>query len=402
MQKPLMVTEPYLPSLAGYQTRLTGIWERNWLTNQGPLVRELEQKLQAHHDVPFPLHCVVNGAIGLQLIIKALGLRGEIITTPFSYIATAAAARWEGHRVVFADIEPDYLTLDPAAVEAAITPRTEAILATHVFGNPCDVEALDAIGKKHGLAVIYDAAHAFGVTYKGKSLLSWGDASMVSTHATKLFHTIEGGFICAPNGALARKMEWMRRFGHDGAERFHGIGTNAKMSEVHAAMGLSVLDEITTIFEQRRRLVELYDAALADIDCVRPAMILRAATGWNWSYYPVLCESESDVRSLMEQFHTMQIFPRRYFHPALHRIPELQSDSSTLCPVAERIARTILCLPLAASYQAEHVDRVVETLKIIDHRKQLTLHTTLWGILNTLTPHLADPNDALFGFQQWI
>ena len=176
---------------------LEGIWERKALTNQGVLVEELEQKIQAHHQLQIPVHCVANGGLGLQIAIKALGIKGEVITTPFSYVATTSCPLWEGCTVTFADIEPDHLTIDPAAVEAAITPDTEAILATHVFGNPCDCEALEKIANRHGLALIFDAAHAFGVRYKDKSILEYGDASMVSMHATKLFHTVEGGFVVA-------------------------------------------------------------------------------------------------------------------------------------------------------------------------------------------------------------
>ena len=228
--KKINVTEPFLPPFEEYVEYLKGIWERNWLTNQGPLVQEFEQKLQAYHQLSMPVHCVANGSLGLQIALKALGVKGEVVTTPFSYVATTACPLWEGCTVKFVDIEPDTLTIDPKAVEAAITPKTEAILATHVFGNPCDVEALDAIAAKHGIAMIYDAAHAFGVTYNGKSLLEYGDASMVSLHATKLFHAVEGGFIVAKDPVVSEKMEWMRRFGHKGQEEFHGVGINAKMS----------------------------------------------------------------------------------------------------------------------------------------------------------------------------
>jgi dTDP-4-amino-4,6-dideoxygalactose transaminase len=361
--KPLQVTEPHLPSLARFQELVGGIWERRWLTNLGPLVQELEKKLQAYHQVEFPIHCVVNGAIGLHLMIKAMGLKGEVITTPFSYVATTACPLWEGCDVVFADIDPVHLTLDPAAAEAAITPRTSAILATHVFGNPCDVEAFEMIGKKHGIPILYDAAHAFGVRYKGKSILEWGAASMVSTHATKLFHTTEGGFICSPDSALSTKLEWMRRFGHNGYDKFHGVGTNAKMTELHAAMGLAVLEEIDSIMQKRRQLVEQYEAGIAENSWVRPAFKVREGCDWNYSYYPVVCDSESDLLQVVARLNNAQIYPRRYFHPALNSVGELEQGWSGSCPIAENIAARIICLPLATAYQEGQIEAIVKNIK---------------------------------------
>ena len=252
--KPIQVTEPFLPPLEEYVEYLKGIWGRNQLTNQGPLVQELEHKIQVYHQIDMPVHCVTNGGLGLQIILKALGVNGEVITTPFSYVATASCPLWEGCSVKFADIEPDHLTIDPAAVEAAIGPDTEAIVATHVFGNPCDCEALEAIASKHGLALIFDAAHAFGVRYKGKSILEYGDASMVSLHATKLLHAVEGGFVVAKDPLVAEKIEWMRRFGHKGPEEFYGVGINAKMSELHAAMGLCNLRHLEAILKKRQEV----------------------------------------------------------------------------------------------------------------------------------------------------
>lgn len=359
----LNVTEPFLPPLEEYVSYLKGIWERNWLTNQGPLVQELEQKLQAYHRLSVPVHCVANGALGLQLALKALGVKGEVITTPFSYVATTSCPLWEGCTVRFADIEPAYLTIDPAAVEAAITPQTEAILATHVFGNPCDVEALEKIARKNNLALIYDAAHAFGVNYKGKSILEWGDASMVSLHATKLFHTVEGGFVVAKDPAVSEKIEWMRRFGHKGQTDFYGVGLNAKMSELHAAMGLATFSHIDPILGKRRELIEIYDAALGRGQLpVRSALTLRPGTDWNASYYPVVCESEEALLDLVQALGKIEVHPRRYFYPALHETPTLGSTGHP-CRVASSIAHRILCLPLAATYSANDIDRILAGLE---------------------------------------
>lgn len=359
--KPIQVTEPFLPPFDEYVEYLRGIWERNWLTNQGPLVHELEQKLQQYHQISMPVHCVANGSLGLQIALKALGVKGEVITTPFSYVATTACPLWEGCSVKFADIEPDTLTIDPKAVEAAITPRTEAILATHVFGNPCDVEALDAIAKRHGLAMIYDAAHAFGVTYRGKSILEYGDASMVSLHATKLFHTVEGGFIVANDPAVSEKMEWMRRFGHKGTDDFHGVGLNAKMSEFHAAMGLCNLKYVSVNHEKRKALSEAYDELFSGLERSAKTgeirtMDYRDELERNYAYYPVLFDSESMLLDAMSRLNAQGIYPRRYFYPSLDSV-DFKKPMKT-CNVSREISARILCMPLAASYTDQVVDAV--------------------------------------------
>jgi dTDP-4-amino-4,6-dideoxygalactose transaminase len=376
--KRINVTEPYLPPFEEYVEYLKGIWERNWLTNQGPLVRELEQKLQEYHQLAMPVHCVANGSLGLQIALKALGVKGEVITTPFSYVATTACSLWEGCTVKFADIEPDTLTIDPKAVEAAITSKTEAILGTHVFGNPCDCETLEAIAKKHGLALIFDAAHAFGVTYKGKSVLEYGDASMVSLHATKLFHAVEGGFIVAKNPAVSEKMEWMRRFGHKGTEEFHGVGTNAKLSEFHAAMGLCNLNHIEEILTKRKAICEAYDQALfshqpsaavsfeasGEVRTTHQlsSIVYREGATRNFAYYPVLFESESELLDAIARLESKGVYPRRYFYPALDQIDTLglvDCGASISLDVAGRI----LCLPLADRIEKSDLSMMIKALK---------------------------------------
>jgi len=346
--KKINVTEPYLPPFDEYVEHLRGIWDRNWLTNQGPLVNKLEQKLQEYHRLSILVHSVANGSLGLQIALKALGVRGGVITTPFSYVATASCPIWEGCSLRFTDIEPDSLTINPAAVEAAITPQTEAILATHVFGNPCGVEALEAIAAKHGLALIFDAAHAFGVSYKGKSILEYGDASMVSMHATKLMHSVEGGFIVAKDSVIAGKMEWMRRFGHNGPEAFHGVGINAKMSEFHAAMGLCVLKRVNAIMQQRRLLTEAYDANLPD--GVR-RLHYRDEASRNYSYYPVIFESEQSLLVAVEALGRKNVIPRRYFYPLLNQFDLMDTSIASSYPVAKSVSERILCLPM--SYAAD-------------------------------------------------
>jgi len=359
--KPINVTEPFLPPLEEYVEYLRGIWERNWLTNQGPLVRELEEKLRAFHRIEMPLHCVANGGLGLQLILKSMGVKGEVITTPFSYVATTSCPLWEGCTVKFADIEPDYLTIDPDAVEATISSKTEAILATHVFGNPCDCEVLEAIAEKHGLALIYDAAHAFGVRYKGRSILEYGDASMVSLHATKLFHTVEGGFVAAKDGLVAEKVEWMRRFGHMGNEDFHGVGINAKMSELHAAMGLSILSHMQEILSRRMVISQEYTKGLSDLsEFVQPAFKKREDSDLNPAYFPVVFRSEDLLNFACARMQKDGISPRRYFRPLLNHkklgfCPEILS-------FAIDVSNRILCLPLAESYDTVICERVLESI----------------------------------------
>jgi dTDP-4-amino-4,6-dideoxygalactose transaminase len=366
-KKPIYVTEPFLPPLEEYVAYLKGIWERNQLTNQGPLVRELEQKLQAYHRISMPVHCVANGGLGLQIILKALGVRGEVITTPFSYVATTSCPLWEGCSVVFADIEPDYLTLDPAAVEAAITPHTEAVIATHVFGNPCDVDAFQRIGEKHGIPIIYDAAHAFGVTYKGRSILEYGDASMVSLHATKLFHTVEGGFVVAKDPVVAAKIEWMRRFGHKGAEEFHGVGINAKMSELHAAMGLCVLNHIDEILSKRKEICSVYDKSFGFDTTVSKvtsfsSICYREKTFRNFAYYPILFESEAALMSAMSCLEAKNVQPRRYFFPDLSKLAPGNFSIVEQMNESVRIAERILCLPIASNYSCSVILKISNSI----------------------------------------
>ena len=366
--KPINVTESFLPPLEDYVEYLRGIWDRNILTNKGPLNQQLEQKIQAYHQIDMPVYCVANGSLGLQIILKALGIKGEVITTPFSYVATVSCPLWEGCKVKFADIEPDYLTIDLAAVEAAIGPDTEAILATHVFGNPCDCEALEAIASKHGLALIFDAAHAFGVSYKGKSILEYGDASMISLHATKLLHSVEGGFVVAKDPAVAEKLEWMRRFGHKGYEDFHGIGINAKMSELHAAMGLCNLKYIEEITTKRKVVCDAYDQALDANSSVR-SLPLRKGTDWNYAYYPVIFDSEVHLLHVVNNLAKVNIYPRRYFYPALDESPELSSQAPGQ-PVSLTESHRILCLPLSDSI---NLDIVGQVCRIIDESEILAI-----------------------------
>lgn len=339
-QKMINVTKTFFPPLEEYNQQLQRIWKNEWLTNRGELLQELEVKVKEYLTVSNVI-IMNNGTIPLQIALKILGDKGEIITTPFSYVATSAAIVWENCTPVFVDIHPDYLTIDETKIEEAITIKTTAILATHVFGNPCHIEAIEAIAKKHKLKVIYDAAHCFGVTYNGKSLFEYGDVSTCSFHATKLFHTGEGGALFCNEETLRHKMFYSHNFGHNGPLAFHGLGVNGKISELQAAMGLSVLPYMNAIIESRRKTVEYYDQNL-DFSKLKRVK-LRENTRWNYSYYAIIFESEEILIRVQKALNDEQIFPRRYFYPSLNTIPYINGESM---PVSENISSRVMCLPL--------------------------------------------------------
>ncbi|MEL1247933.1 DegT/DnrJ/EryC1/StrS family aminotransferase [Flavobacterium helocola] len=350
------VTKTFFPPIEEYQEQLQRIWKNQWLTNRGELVLELEEKLKNYLSVD---HILVtnNGTIPIQIALKLLGNGGEIITTPFSYVATSAAIVWENCTPVFVDIHPEYLTIDETKIEAAITDKTTAILATHVFGNPCHVEAIEAIVKKYNLKVIYDAAHAFGVSYNGTSIFEYGDVSTCSFHATKLFHTGEGGALFAKDPKLQHQLFYSHNFGHDGPLAFHGLGINGKISELHAAMGLAVLPHMETILAERKRVVDFYNQNL-DVTKVQTLKI-RENTQWNYSYYPVLFENEQKLLETIEKLNQINVFPRRYFYPSLNQVPYVDKVDM---PVSEDVASRIVCLPLYVGLDENDLKRIVSTI----------------------------------------
>ncbi len=354
---PLNVTKTYFPPLDEYTAFLNQIWESGWATNHGKLALRLEDSLKRYLQVPH-LRFLANGTIALQIAIKALELDAEVITTPFSYVATTSSLVWEGCQPVFVDIEPDTLTIDPNRVESAITSKTKAIVATHVYGNPCDVEALHYLAKKHGLKIIYDAAHAFGVRYRGTSLLNFGDISTISFHATKLFHTVEGGAVVTQEASLDHKMWYLSNFGHNGPEAFHGVGINGKNSEFHAAMGLCVLPRVNGFIEHRKEICDRYDSFLlnAEVGISRP--LIRKDTQYNFAYYPIVCPADSLLR-VQQALLSEGIRARRYFYPALNQLNYVVSQQT---PVATDISERVLCLPLAFDTSHEQVLRVCEVI----------------------------------------
>jgi dTDP-4-amino-4,6-dideoxygalactose transaminase len=349
------VTKSFLPPIEEYMAQVQRAYNNEWLTNRGELVKELEQKLTDYLGLEeSKILCMNNGTIPLQIAIKLLGKGGEIITTPFSYVATTAAIVWENCTPVFVDIHPEYLTIDENQIEAAITDKTTCILATHVFGNPCNVEEIERIANKHNLKVIYDAAHCFGVKYKGKSIFEYGDVSTCSFHATKLFHTGEGGAIFCKDPELFHKIFYSHNFGHKNLLQFHGLGINGKISELQAAMGLAVLPYMDEIINKRRDIVKDYNKFNFE------KIQIREGTEWNFSYYPIVFEDEKELLIKEDIFNKNDIFPRRYFYPSLNMLP--YGNSSTM-NISESISKTILCLPLYHKLTNDDINRVLSLIK---------------------------------------
>lgn len=349
------VTKTYLPPLEEYIGQLEKIWQNGWITNNGPMTRELADALRTYLGVQH-VELLGNGTLALQVAIKALDLKGEIITTPFSYVATTTAILWENCTPVFVDIEDRTFCIDADKIEAAITERTSAILATHVYGYPCEVDKIDAIARKHDLKVIYDAAHAFGVRLGGQSILAHGDVSALSFHATKLFHTVEGGMLAFRDANVAERARLMKQFGHLGEDDYRGLGINAKMSELHAAMGHCILPRVDELIAARRALSERYDAGLAGLGLVRP----RPGPGleYNYAYYPVAFASYEAMMRVRQALIEGEIMPRRYFHPSLNTLPYLPPEMQRSCPVSESMASRVLALPLYYGLEQREVDRV--------------------------------------------
>ena len=351
------VTLPFIPPKEDYDILLHGIWTRQWLTNMGPLASDLEMKLKEHLGVEHLLF-VTNGTVALQMAIKALDLKGEIITTPFTYVATTSSIVWEGCTPVFVDIDSKSLNIDPTKIEAAITAKTSAIVATHVYGNPCDVVAIEKIANKHKLKVIYDAAHAFGVQVNGTSIFNFGDISTCSLHATKLFHSGEGGLVITKEPKLLKEMAHMRNFGHDGPEKFYNLGINGKNSEFHAAMGLANLNYIQAIHDKRKLLTDRYDEKLKNFNAIKP--LWHKDSKSNYAYYPIVFDNEGLLLKCIDLLKINEIFGRRYFYPSLsYSLPYLESKPLKW---ADDISKRVFCLPLYFNLTLEEVDMICRLL----------------------------------------
>lgn len=356
----ISVTKAYLPNKEKYKAYVDRIFESSWLTNNGSMLQELEQRLATYLGVK-NIILVANGSLALQLAYKALELKGEVITTPFSFAATTSTLIWEGLTPVFADIDSLSLNLDPRNIEPLISEKTSAIVPVHVFGNPCEVEKIQSIADKYNLKVIYDGAHAFGTEYKNSSVLNYGDASTLSFHATKLFHTIEGGAVITNNNELAQKIRMLINFGIVGTDLISPIGTNAKMNEFEAAMGLCVLDEIEQVSSQRKKIWQNYKEALCDKLSMQK---WSADSENNNAYAPVIFKTEEELLLVDAELKKNDIVARRYFYPSLDTLLNVRPLKA--CVNSQDISRRILCLPLFPGLSEAAQKQVYETiLKVV-------------------------------------
>jgi len=351
------VTKTYLPSKEKYQKYVDEIYANGWVTNNGPLVQMLEKRLAEYLGVK-NIVLVANGTVALEIAYRTLGLRGFVVTTPFSFVATTSSLVTNGLLPIFADIDPATFNIDPEKIESAITPNTSAILGVHVFENACEVEKIDRIAKKHNLKVVYDAAHAFDVRYKGQSVLNHGDISTLSFHATKLFHTIEGGALIINDDNLVQKARYLINFGIQNTESIPELGTNAKMNEFEAAMGLCVLDDLEQIKESRKTIIETYHTELKGLVQFQEK---NADATQNYSYFPVVFESEEQLKRVEKALHKEQIFPRRYFYPSLDTLSYIEPKQ--VMPVSRDISKRILCLPVYAELSNDEQTRIIQVIR---------------------------------------
>ena len=355
MNKPIYVTMPTLAPQAEVDELLKGVWESGIMTHNGPLVQRFEKEVADYLNVPRMVACT-NGTLALQVAIKALGLHGEIITTPFTFIATVSSIMWEHCTPVFVDIDPDTFNIDPSKIEEKITSHTVAIMPVHVFGNSCDVEAIDAIAAKHGLKVIYDACHSFGVKYKGKSVFEYGDIAVTSFHATKMLNTAEGGGCFTQNMELDEKMRRIRFFGFENHADIVEDGFNGKMTEVNAAVGIANLSYMDVALEDRKRKYTLYKELLGANDSLRFQKIDDDSC--NYSYFPVVFRDEETVLKEIAALNAENIYPRRYFYPSINTFTKIVPYVPM--PNSEDIARRILCMPLYKDLRMRDVEKIAE------------------------------------------
>lgn len=351
------VHKPYQPDLHRYQSYIHRIYESGWLTNNGPLVQELERRLCDYLGVRNVV-AVANGTLALMIAFQALEIRNEVITTPFSFVATTSSLVWNGLKPVFADIDSKTLNINSEEIERNISRNTSAIVPVHVFGNACEVETIEEIALRYNIKVVYDAAHCFDIKYRDKSLLKYGDASAISFHATKLFHTIEGGAIITDDDDLANRVRKMINFGITGPDRVGLLGINAKMNEFEAAMGLSNLDEIDIILGKREEVYDRYMEGLKNL--VEMPKQNEHSTN-NYSYFPVILRDEDTVLRLQKTLNEQDIFPRRYFYPSLDELEYVERD--TICPVSRDISRRIMCLPMYPGLLDNSQNTIIDTLR---------------------------------------
>ncbi len=357
---PVHVTKSTLPQPHLLESYIRNSIKDGMFSNSGPHIRKLEQELKDYFSLQNIVLCA-NGTLSLQLAIRALGLSGKtVITTPFTYVATLSALLWEGCTPLFVDIDPNTLCIEPYQVEKCITSQVAGILPVHVFGNACDVEGFAHLSQKYNIPILYDAAHAFACKYQGNSLFSYGNCSVASFHATKLFHTCEGGAVFCHESSLQKKLTLLRQFGHIG-DTHYSLGINAKLSELHAAVGLSVLPQVDQEITLRKEIALFYDTLLEGLPLQKHS--LRQGLDYNFCYYPVIFENESSLLSVKNTLEKNAIFPRRYFYPSLNTLPYLKDEHRALLPISEKVATTILCLPLYSTLATTEVVKIANSIK---------------------------------------
>jgi len=351
------VTKPYLPNKEKYKEYIDEIYRNGWITNYGPLVQRLEKRLAKYLGVKNVV-LVSNGTTALEVAYRTLDIKGFVITTPFSFVATTSSLVTNNILPIFADIDKKTLNIDVKNIERLITPNTSAIVPVHVFGNICDVEKIDAIAKKNNLKVIYDSAHVFDVKYKNKSILNYGDISTLSFHATKLFHTIEGGALIINDDNLVKKARHLINFGIENPESIPLLGTNGKMNEFEAAMGLCVLDDIEEIKEKRKVIFEYYETELKEI--VKFQKKNKNST-LNYSYFPIVFKSQETLLKVQKALNKKQIFPRRYFYPSLDSLQYIEPKQ--ICKKSREMSRKILCLPIYPELMKNEQKLIIKLIK---------------------------------------
>jgi dTDP-4-amino-4,6-dideoxygalactose transaminase len=373
--EPVYVTRPVLPDLGAMTEKLKEVWESQWLTNKGLQQDLLEKELLYALKVP-NVSLFNNGTTALMVACRGLGLSGEVVTSPYSFPATPHALAWEGIKPVFCDIRPDSMNIDPDRIEALITPRTTGILAGHIYGTPCDVDAIENIAEKHGLKVVYDAAHAFGVEIGGVGIGAFGDMSVFSFHATKLFHSVEGGAISCRDGGLKANVDLMKNFGIKGQEEVLVPGINGKMNELQAAVGLLVLGEMEHERRRRKTLLDAYRECLSDLEGVSCFREMPGVTN-GYQYFVIRIDEKVFGCSrdfVHEEFRKYNVFTRKYFYPLCSEYPcyrDLPSSEPSGLPVAHRVAREVLCLPYYGGLSVEDVVNICNILKGFAGRKRL-------------------------------
>tara|TARA_Y100000591_G_C21841165_1_gene705727 strand:- start:1442 stop:2527 length:1086 start_codon:yes stop_codon:yes gene_type:complete len=355
MSNKIFVSQPSLPKLNDYNFYLKKIWKSKILTHNGPFVRKLEEKLINHLSVRH-LVAVNSGTSAIQAAIRALDLNGEIITTPFTWIATIDSILWERCKPVFVDVDKNTFNIDVSKIEKKITKNTQAILGVHTFSNPCDVLQIQQIARRNKLKVIYDAAHSMFVRYKGKSILEYGDISAVSFHATKIFNTFEGGACITNSSKLAKTLQKIRFFGYDDAKKIQTLGINLKMTEAHAAMGIANLKNAKKNFELRKSHHQLYMKLLSNNQNINFQMINEKS--YNYSYMPIIIINKNNVNKLIKKLNKYNIFPRRYFYPSLNKIKIIKDKKNF--PISEYLSDRILCLPMYSELKRKDIQKISE------------------------------------------